>query len=153
MFVDIQNIYGYFWELHAAKKQGRNCVVVAEPGRLNRPPPMQFLYVKIPIAQGGLDQFYRLEDKIDQILIEHGVGSVLGWGDSLGDPRPDGSRPVAYMRIDVDVANIVLARALLLTSLPTLGAPTGTEIHYTIERQHMQDIYSESRWLPNDADN
>ena len=111
---------------------------------------MQFLYVKIPIAQSDLDQFFRLEDHIDRILIEHGVGSVLSWGDSLGDLLPDGSRPVAYTRIDVDVSNIASARTLLLTSLPALGVPTGTEIHYMIERQHMQDIYSESegKWKP-----
>lgn len=108
---------------------------------------MQFLYVKIPVVEDVLDQFHRLEDKVDQILSESGVGSVAGWGESLGDALADGSRPVAYTRIDVDVSDVGSARTLLQTTLPALGAPTGTEIHYTIDQRHLKDIYFESEWL------
>jgi hypothetical protein len=108
---------------------------------------MLFLYVKIPVVKDAFDQFHRLEDKIDQILTEKGVGSVAGWGESLGDALPDGSRPVAFTRIDVDVADIAAARAVLQASLPALGAPTGTEIHYTIDQRNFNDVYGQSGWL------
>lgn len=108
---------------------------------------MHFIYVKIPVVNQVVDQRHQLEDKVDQILQENGVGSVAGWGDSLGDALADGSRPVAYTRIDVDVSNLASARELLQTNLPSLGAPTGTEIHYTIDGRRMKDVYLESEWL------
>jgi hypothetical protein len=90
-----------------------------------------------------------LDDKVDQILKETGFGSVAGWGDSLGAALPDGSRPVAYTRIDVDVSNLASARALLQANLPSFGAPKGTEIHYTIDYRHYKDVYSRPGWALN----
>ncbi len=110
-------------------------------------PPMLFLYVKIPVVNNKLDQLHRREEKIDQILMERGIGSVAGWGGSLGDTLADGSRPVAFIRIDVDVTDIAAARALLHERLPGLGAPADTEIHYTIDQLSLIDIYSGSEWL------
>lgn len=108
---------------------------------------MHFLYVKIPTLNNALHQTHQLEDKVDQILKETGMGAVAGWGDSLGVARPDGTRPVAYTRIDVDVLNLASARALLQANLPSIGAPTGTEIHYTIDYRHYKDRYVEPEWL------
>lgn len=108
---------------------------------------MSFLYIKIPVANDVPDQFHRLEDKVDQILRKNSVGSVAGWGDSLGNALADGSRSVAYTRIDVDVSNITSAVALLQICLPELGAPAGTEIHYTIDQRRLKDIYFQSKWL------
>jgi hypothetical protein len=108
---------------------------------------MNFLYVKIPVVKRVFDQTHQFEDKVDQILRQDGVGSVAGWGDSLGDVRPDGSRPVAFTRIDVDVSDLGSAIALLKTALPSLGAPSGTQIHYTIDHRHRTDTYLDSAWL------
>jgi hypothetical protein len=108
---------------------------------------MNFLYVKVPVVNRVLDQTHQLEDMVDQILNETGIGSVAGWGDSLGAALPDGSRPVAYTRIDIDVLNLASGRALLRTNLPSFGAPTGTEIHYTIDNRHYKDIYFQPEWL------
>jgi hypothetical protein len=108
---------------------------------------MNFLYVKIPFARHSSDQIHRLEDKLDQLLVAHGLGSVAGWGDSLGDALPDGSRPVAYTRIDIDVRDLPLAVALLQANLPSFGAPAGTQIHYTIDQRHHKTTWSESNWL------
>jgi hypothetical protein len=107
---------------------------------------MNFLYVKIPFASHASDHIHQLEDEVDQVLKEHGLGSVAGWGNSLGDARPDGSRPVAYTRIDVDVSNLALAVALLQASLPSFGTPAGTEIHYTVDQRHRKATYSGSSW-------
>lgn len=108
---------------------------------------MHFLYIKIPVVKSVSDHERELEDKVDQLLRTNGVGAVAGWGDSLGAALPDGSRPVAYTRIDVDVTNLASARDLLQANLPALGAPTGTEIHYTIEHRHLRDKYAEPGWL------
>jgi hypothetical protein len=107
---------------------------------------MHFLYIKIPVKYAS-DHAHELEDKVDQILRTSGIGSVAGWGDSLGPALPDGSRPVAYTRIDVDVSSVSLAKNLLQMNLPALGAPTGTEIHYTIDHQHVREKYVEPDWL------
>ncbi|MDB5823446.1 MAG: hypothetical protein JWR21_2150 [Herminiimonas sp.] len=107
---------------------------------------MHFLYVKIPVDHVS-DQTHQFEDKLDQILNDTGLGSVAGWGDSLGVAQPDGSRRVAYTRIDVDVSDLASARALLRTNLPSFGVPTGTEIHYTIDNRHFKDIYRKPDWL------
>lgn len=107
---------------------------------------MNFLYVKIPFVKHESDRIHQLEDKVDQMLREHGLGAIAGWGDSLGDALPDGSRPVAYTRIDVDVSDLPLAIALLQTSLPSFGAPAGTEIHYTMDQRRRKATYSMSTW-------
>jgi hypothetical protein len=107
---------------------------------------MHFLYVKIPTVNNTFAQTHQLEDKVDQILKETGMGSVAGWGDSLGVTLPDGSRRVAYTRIDVDVSNLASARVLLQANLPPIGAPSGTEIHYTIDYRHYKDIYFGPEW-------
>ena len=107
---------------------------------------MNFLYVKIPFARHSSDQIHLLEDKLDQLLKEHGHGAVVGWGDSLGDALPDGSRPVAYTRIDVDVSDLPLAVALLQANLPSFGAPAGTEIHTTSDGRRHKAIYSDAGW-------
>lgn len=108
---------------------------------------MNFLYLKIPIAKHVHDQTRDFEDKIDQLLRENGVGSVAGWGDSLGEALANGTRPVAFTRIDVDVTDLDSALAFLEAHLSSLGAPSGTEIHCTINHRRRKDILVESTWL------
>lgn len=108
---------------------------------------MHFLYVKVPVAHRATSAPHQLEDRIDELIREAGVGAVAGWGDSLGAALADGSGPVAYTRIDIDVSDQAAARALLRANLPPFGAPKGTEIHYTIERRHHMDLYEDPDWL------
>ena len=109
----------------------------------------QYLYVKIPVLrhEHESDPYHLREDKIDQLLKDQGAGSVAGWGASMGEPLPNGTRPVAYTRIDVDVTDIAAARAILQTKLPALGVPTGTQIHYSLDQKHHEDRLLESGWL------
>ena len=109
----------------------------------------QYLYIKIPVLRRAreADPDHLREDKIDQLLKAHGVGTVVGWGSSMGEPLPNGTRPIAYTRIDVEVADITAARAVLQTQLPALGVPTGTQIHYIVDQKHHQDCLLESGWL------
>lgn len=106
-----------------------------------------FVYVKIPVGRHESDPLHQREDLIDQALQAQGLGSVLGWGDSLGERRADGSRVPAYIRIDIHVCDLPAARVALRHLLPTLGAPAGTEIHYMRQECALQDIASATGWL------
>jgi hypothetical protein len=109
----------------------------------------QFLYIKIPVLRHAheADPYHLREDQIDRLLQDHGAGSIAGWGDSLGELLPNGTRAVAYTRIDIDVADIAAARALLHTQLPALGVPVGTQIHYSRQQNHLEDRLLEAGWL------
>lgn len=108
--------------------------------------PADFVYVKIPTAAGAEDRDLARAEALDQLLRDQDIGSVLGWGPSLGERRPDGSRPVAFHRIDIEIAELESGLAALHQFLPALGALAGTEIHYRRERQNLQDVYAEAGW-------
>lgn len=108
---------------------------------------VNFLYLKIPFGQDSVERTRAVEDKVDQLLHERGVGSVAGWGDSLGEALADGTRPVAHTRIDIDVTDLAAALALLYAHLASFGAPSGTEIHFTLHQRHRKDVLVESTWV------
>ena len=107
-----------------------------------------FIFVKIPVGRrhDEADPLHRREDTIDQMLRAQGLGLVVGWGDSLGERRPDGQRTAAYIRIDINATDVQATRSALRALLPTLGAPAGTEIHYTLAGHSLQDIARETGW-------
>ena len=107
-----------------------------------------FIFVKIPVGRrhDEADPLHRREDTIDQMLRAQGLGLVVGWGDSLGERRPDGQRPAAHIRIDINANDVQATRSALRALLPTLGAPAGTEIHYTLAGHSLQDIARETGW-------
>ena len=107
----------------------------------------QFIYVKIPGEIGPLDRGELFEDKIEPVLAEKSLGSVSGGGSSLGDARPDGSRPIEFCGIDIDTKARDEALAALRSLLPTLNAPVGTELHYTKSGQQLQDELSIGGWV------
>lgn len=110
--------------------------------------PAQFVYVRIPVQpRRGTDPLHQREDRIDQSLRAQGIGSVLGWGDSLGERRADGSRVAAYLRIDINVSDLAAVRTALRYLLPKLEAPAGTEIHYTLQGVSLQDTATTTDWL------
>jgi len=112
------------------------------PGDL---PPV-FVFVKIPVNRHTADPLHLREDRIDQALRAQGVGMVIGWGDSLGAARPDGKRIAAFIRIDITAPALDSARAALRALLPLQEAPTGTQIHYTLDGQHRMDLSTETGW-------
>ena len=46
--------------------------------------PTDFVYLKLPATE--MPREHGLEDRIDQALRLAGLGSVLGWGSSVGEP-------------------------------------------------------------------
>jgi hypothetical protein len=106
----------------------------------------QFMIVKIPVVADVDDLYHQREDRIDRALRAKGLGAVIGWGDSLGETLAGGSRRVAYTRVDLDVADVEAARAELQEVLAALGAPAGTEIHYSRGDASVADVYAPPEW-------
>ncbi|MDM0019678.1 hypothetical protein [Variovorax saccharolyticus] len=107
----------------------------------------EFLVVKIPVVENVDDRWHQREERIDEALRARGLGSVLGWGDSLGEPTSRGRRRVAFTRVDIDISDIAAGRSLLQSALAAIGVPPGTEIHYSIGRVRYADIYAPPEWL------
>ena len=110
------------------------------------PTSPSFLYVKVPVGHEASSPGHVIEERIDQALSARAMGSVLGWGSSLGDAGDDGRRRVAFHRIDIEATDLGVALELLRRLLPELGVPAGTEIHYRRGAASLQDIYSGSGW-------
>lgn len=106
----------------------------------------RFVYVKIPESIGPVDRGSKYEAELDRLLASASVGSVSGGGSSLGATQPDGTRPIEFCGIDIDVSDLEKARELLRRALPTLGAPIGTEIQFTIGRAKLQDTFASDGW-------
>ncbi|MBN9367422.1 MAG: hypothetical protein J0H59_10350 [Comamonadaceae bacterium] len=108
--------------------------------------PQFFVYVRIPVARHAADPLHLREERIDQALQAQGLGSVVGWGDSLGERHADGKRAATFMRVDISVTDLPRALALLHTLLPALEAPQGTEIHYHAGGRHLCDAIHAQGW-------
>ncbi|MBB3197103.1 hypothetical protein [Roseateles terrae] len=106
--------------------------------------PTAFVYLKLPTRHLPAD--HRLEDRIDQALRDAGLGTVLGWGSSLGDAPPGQMRPLAFLRIDIEAENLDGARQLLRPFLQRVDIPAGTELHFTRGHQPLQDFFDGTDW-------
>lgn len=113
----------------------------------HREAPQFFVFVKIPVDRHAIDPLHLRENQLDEALRAEGLGAVVGWGDSLGERRADGSRVATYIRIDITVNDLARALALLRERLPALEAPAGTEIHYTEDGRYLVDRASGGGWL------
>jgi hypothetical protein len=109
--------------------------------------PEHFIYIKIPDPIGPLARGEKYEDTLEPLLAEKGCGYVSGGGSGLGDAMPDGKRPIEFCGIDVETTDPDNARAILRTALPSLGAPEGTELHFTRSEQKLQDQFTNEGWL------
>ncbi len=105
-----------------------------------------FVFVKVPVGRHSMDPLHQREVQIDTQLQSQGLGSVLGWGDSLGARRSDGSRRTAHQRIDIVLTQMPAGLDLLRELLSTLEAPEGTEIHYTEDGCRLLDRLESAGW-------
>ncbi len=106
----------------------------------------RFIYVMIPGDIQPLARGERFEDPLEDALREAGIGTISGGGSQLDDPYPDGRPRVAFCGLDVDVRNLEAGRQLIMQRMKTLGAPVGTELHYTIGAKKLLDRFSGDRW-------
>jgi hypothetical protein len=110
-------------------------------------PPVFFIFVKIPFDAALALRREEAIGCIDQALQENRLGSVQGWGNSVGPARRDGSRPIEFYRIDIDVTDLAPARTVLRHILSALGAPPCTEIHYKKDERSLLDVFRLSGWI------
>ena len=106
----------------------------------------ELVYVFLPEPLGPIDRGGKYEDPIIDELERLGLGQVSGAGTSLGDERPDGTRPIESCGIDIDTDDPVATRAALRALLPKLGCPQGTQLHYTASGKSLQDEYDGAGW-------
>lgn len=106
----------------------------------------ELVYVFLPEGLGPIDRGDKYEDPIIDELERLGLGEVSGGGSSLGDPRPDGTRPIESCGIDVDTDDVEATRAALRELLPKLGCPKGTQLHYSVSDKPLQDEYDGAGW-------
>lgn len=117
------------------------------PAEVNTFDVEQFIYVKIPGDISPMDRVDLFEDRIEPALSAKNLGTISGGGSSLGDKRPDGSRPISFCGIDIDTTSRDEALAVLRDLLPTLNTPVGTELHYTKNGQRLQDELAAAGWV------
>lgn len=109
--------------------------------------PELFIYVKLPGPIQPIDRGTLYEDPLEAKLQAHDLGTISGGGSQLGDIRPDGTRPIVYCGLDIDVTDQNRALEFLRLQLPTLPIPEGTEIHYTRGGIRLQDHYVGGSWV------
>jgi hypothetical protein len=109
--------------------------------------PELFVYVKLPDPVGPIDRGKRYEDPIAERLAEESLGEVSGGGSQLGDEQPDGTRPIEFCGIDVEVTDRRKALDALRVALIELHAPIGTELHYTVAGVRLQDEFQADGWV------
>lgn len=106
----------------------------------------ELVYVFIPEAIGPMDRGDKYEEPIIDELERLGLGEVSGAGTQLGDEDPDGRRPIISCGIDVDTNDVAATRAALRDLLPKLGCPQGTQLHYEVSGNPLQDEYDGQDW-------
>src|SRR5215207_4992735 len=107
----------------------------------------ELIYVYLPEGLGPIDRGDKYEDPIIDELERSGLGEVSGAGTSLGDERPDGTRPIVACGIDIETSDVEATRATLRTMLPKLGCPSGTQLHYSISGKELRDEFDGTDWI------
>jgi hypothetical protein len=106
----------------------------------------ELIYIHVPESIGPIDRGDKYEEPIIEELERLGLGEVSGAGTALGEPRPDGTRPIESCGIDVDTHDVDATRDALRALLPTLGCPAGTQLHYRAEDKELNDEFDGSAW-------
>jgi hypothetical protein len=109
--------------------------------------PERFVYVKIKDSVGPLGRGDKYEDELQELLTDRGLGEITGGGSQLGDDNPDGTPTIAFCGVDIDAPDRDAVVAFLREWLPGLGAPEGTEIHYTSSGAKLQDELRQTGWV------
>jgi hypothetical protein len=108
--------------------------------------PELFIYVMIPAAIQPIDRGTQFEDPLEIKLKEEQLGTISGGGSQLSAPDAEGRQHIEFCGLDVDVKDRDRARSLLREELPRVGAPIGTELHYTRNGLRLLDRYGLDGW-------
>lgn len=105
-----------------------------------------FVYAKIPLRPGWAERLPAIYEAVEQALAASSLGTLVGWGRSVSNPGGGGDEAVTHQRLDIEVGDQPRALAVLKETLAGLGAPDGTELHYTEDGQALQIVYAAARW-------
>ena len=83
---------------------------------------------------------------LNAALKENAAGEVTGGGSGLGDERPDGTRPIEYIGVDLELEELDTGLPIVRQTLEAIGAPEGTEVHYTRDDEKLQDDLKDGEW-------
>ena len=111
--------------------------------------PPFVIYVMIPGDIQPLERGERFEDPLEGLLKAASLGTITGGGSQMDDPYPDGRPRVEYCGIDIDATDQDAARKLLRSALVKLGAPVGTELHFTTGDMPLLDRCDSGGWALN----
>jgi len=106
-----------------------------------------FVYIKLAEGLEPLDRGAKYEDPLESDLAASALGEVTGGGSQLGEERPDGTHEIAFSGIDVDLTDLARGLELLRRRLVELGAPEGTELHYSEGETKLQDELRGEGWV------
>ena len=107
----------------------------------------KFVYLKIPGDVDPVQRGERFSRPIEAALAGRALGEVSGGGSSLGAPDAQGRTAIEFCGIDIDVADRDAALVVLRELVPTLGAPVGTELHYTRAGRPRRDRFDAAGWV------
>ncbi|PTQ10142.1 hypothetical protein CLG96_13525 [Sphingomonas oleivorans] len=107
----------------------------------------ELVYIYLPGSFEPIERGHRFEDPIDAELRLVGLGYISGGGSLLSAKKPDGAREIESCGIDVDTIDVQAARTLLRLHLPTLGCPSGTQLHYCEAGKALQDEFDGLVWV------
>ena len=113
---------------------------------LDRRESADFVYVKIPESLMPLDRGDKYDDPLLEILESKGIGEVTGGGSSLGEEQADGTRAIEFVGLDVELDDLDQGLPVVRDALEKLGAPAGTEVHYTRDGEKLQDEFDHGQW-------
>ena len=89
----------------------------------------------------------RFEGPLEVELLRQGLGQITGGGSQMAEPDDDGAPRVEFCGIDVEVTSLSAGLRLLRRHLSAVGAPVGTELHYTDDGSRLQDELRRNGWL------
>lgn len=109
-------------------------------------PDMHFVYVKVPQRRHATPDLEDLHNALQLALDQAQAGGILGWGTSLPAAEAAAGAPGSFHRIDIELQAPEAGLQVLREALSRLGAPAGTELHYTQDGTAWQQSLSVQGW-------
>lgn len=114
--------------------------------QVSHPDDELFIYVVLPGDIHPHERGERFADPLQMALQAAELGEITGAGSQLDDPYPDGRPRVEFCGLDIELDQVDGARQLIMRTLQTLGAPPGTELHYTAGDARLLDRFTGECW-------
>lgn len=98
-----------------------------------------FVFVRVPESIQPLDRTAKYEDPLQLALDRANLGEVTGGGSQIGELKPDGSRGIEWVGIDVELVSLDQGLSFLKQDLIRLGVPAGTVLQYERAGKPVED--------------